>query len=140
LRIRAFRISDYPKVVDVWLRAGLEFRPGDELEGIKVKIERDPDLFLVAEEGGRIVGSVMGAWDGRRGWIYHLGVLPSQQRRRVATSLIRGLESRMKKKGVVKVNALIMPWNGPSIAFFSRNGYDVVEMKEAQKYLVSAER
>ena len=53
----------------------------------------------------------------------------------MATSLIHELESRMKRKGIPKVNALILPWNDASAAFFSRNGYEVVEMKEAQKYL-----
>jgi len=135
VKIRTFDISDYPRVVEVWSEAGLEFRPGDEMEGIRTKIQRDPELFLVAEERGKIVGSVMGAWDGRRGWIYHLGVHPNYQRKKVATRLIREVESRMRRKGVVKVNALIFGWNEASIGFFSRNGYLVAEMKEAQKSL-----
>jgi len=135
LKIRAFNISDYPSVVEVWSEAGLEFRPGDEIEGIRTKIQRDPELFLVAEERGKIVGSVMGAWDGRRGWIYHLGVRPRYRRKKIATRLIREVESRMTKKGVVKVNALIFGWNEASIGFFSKSGYLVAEMKEAQKSL-----
>ena len=135
MKIRAFDISDYPSVVEVWSEAGLEFRPGDEMEGIRAKIQRDPELFLVAEERGKIVGSVMGAWDGRRGWIYHLGVRPIYRRKKIATRLIREVESRMTKKGVVKVNALIFGWNEASIGFFSKNGYLVAEMKEAQKSL-----
>jgi len=137
LKIRTFDITDYPKVAEVWSEAGLEFRPGDREDEIRVKIQRDPELFLVAEERGRIVGSVMGAWDGRRGWIYHLGVRPSNQRRRVATKLIEEVESRMKKKGVLKVNALIFPWNDTSMGFFSKIGYAVIDMKEAQKDLAS---
>ena len=137
MKVRTFDISDYPKVVEVWSEAGLEFRPGDEIEEIRTKIQRDPELFLVAEEKGRIVGSVMGAWDGRRGWIYHLGVRPDYRRKKVATKLIREVESRMRKKGVLKVNALIFAWNDQSVEFFSKNGYDIAEMKEAQKHLTS---
>jgi ribosomal protein S18 acetylase RimI-like enzyme len=137
LKVRTFDISDYPKVVEVWSEAGLEFRPGDEIEEIRTKIQRDPELFLVAEEKGRIVGSVMGAWDGRRGWIYHLGVRPDNRRKKVATKLIREMESRMRKKGVLKVNALIFAWNDQSVEFFSKNGYEIAEMKEAQKHLKS---
>jgi ribosomal protein S18 acetylase RimI-like enzyme len=136
LRIRTFEISDYPEVVKLWAEVGLELRPGDEEEGIRIKVRRDPELFLVAEERGRIVGTAMGAWDGRRGWIYHLGVRPTQQRRKVATRLILEVESRMRDKGVLKVNALIYPWNRASIEFFTKNGFAVADMKEAQKYLV----
>jgi ribosomal protein S18 acetylase RimI-like enzyme len=135
LIIRTFRVSDYPEVIEVWSEAGLEFRPGDEIEGIRVKIRRDPELFLVAENQGKIVGAVMGAWDGRRAWIHHLGVRPSHQRKRVATRLIRELERRMRRKGIPKVNALIFGWNRKSIEFFSANGYSVIDMKEAQKSL-----
>ncbi|MGA2663894.1 MAG: GNAT family N-acetyltransferase [Nitrososphaerales archaeon] len=135
IRVREFAIADYDQVAEVWSEAGLEFRPGDELEGIRAKLRRDPELFLVAEERGRVVGTAMGAWDGRRGWIYHLGVRPGYQRREVGTRLVREVEARMRRKGVRKVNALIYPSNGPSIGFFSKNGYSVSEMVEAQKYL-----
>lgn len=123
VRIREFKISDYNEVKGIWKKSGLEIRLGDGVEGIRAKLERDPDLFLVAEEGGRIIGSVMGAWDGRRGWLYHLGVLPGHQRRGIATKLVKEVEKRMRRKGVVKVNALIYETNGPSLAFFRSMGY-----------------
>jgi hypothetical protein len=42
-------------------------------------MSRDADLFIVAEVRNRVVGTVRGARDGRRGRIYHLGVLPEFQ-------------------------------------------------------------
>jgi len=128
-------MADYAKVRKLWVDSGLEIRPGDERKGIARKLERDGDLFLVAEEKGTIVGTVMGAWDGRRGWIYHLGVTPDRHRKGVATALIRELEARMKKAGIPKVNALIFPWNDASVSFFNSAGYKVEDMKEAQKWL-----
>jgi ribosomal protein S18 acetylase RimI-like enzyme len=124
IRVRTFRIDDYREVRALWKKSGLEIRPGDSRTEVQLKIRRDPELFLVAEAGDAIVGSVIGAWDGRRGWIYHLGVLPSFQRRGVATRLIREVERRMKKKGVVKVNASIYKWNKRSLAFFKAGGYE----------------
>ena len=67
--IREFKTSDYAEAFRLWQEAGLELRPGDGKAGIELKLERDPDLFLVAEEHGKIVGSVIGGWDGRRAWI-----------------------------------------------------------------------
>lgn len=92
-------------------------------------------MFLVAEERRKIIGSVMGAWDGRRGWIYHLGVLPSHRRKGVASKLVRVIENRMRRKGVIKVNALIFEWNAASVKFFAKNGYEVIKIKEAGKML-----
>ena len=125
MRIREFHLADYGDVVDIWKRAGLILRPGDELDGVKVKLQRDPDLFLVAEENGEIVGVVMGAWDGRRGWINHLAVAPNRQRQGIGRALIEELEKRLLEKGAKKVNAQIYRWNTKSFDFFKSVGYEV---------------
>jgi ribosomal protein S18 acetylase RimI-like enzyme len=136
MKIRSFALADYRKVRNLWVSSGLEIRPGDEPEGIARKLSRDGELFLVAEEDGAIVGTVMGAFDGRRGWIYHLGVRREFRRRGVAMNLIKELEGRMKRIGVPKVNAMIYPWNDSSMDFFASAGYIIEDMKEAQKWLI----
>ncbi|HUK27304.1 MAG TPA: GNAT family N-acetyltransferase [Candidatus Acidoferrales bacterium] len=125
IRIREFRIDEYHSVCELWKQAGLIIRPGDDLEGIKKKLLRDPDLFLVAEESGNIVGCVLGAWDGRRGWINHLAVSPTHQRKGVGASLIRELERRLVLKGALKVNAQVYKWNSKSLEFFKAAGYEI---------------
>ena len=124
IRIREFRIDEYHSVCELWKQTGLIIRPGDDLEGIKKKLLRDPDLFLVAEESGNIVGCVLGAWDGRRGWINHLAVSPTHQRKGVGASLIRELERRLVLKGALKVNAQVYKWNSKSLEFFKAAGYE----------------
>jgi ribosomal protein S18 acetylase RimI-like enzyme len=123
--IREFSMADYAEVVQLWKEAGLTIRPGDEIDGIKLKLQRDPDLFLVAQEESQIVGVVMGAWDGRRGWINHLAVSPKRQRCRIGVALVSELEKRLIRKGARKVNAQIYRSNKKSIAFFKKAGYDV---------------
>jgi len=109
----------------LWKEAGLILRPGDDLDSIRLKLQRDADIFLVAREGGVVVGCVMGGWDGRRGWIYHLAVKPSHQRRGIARALIRELELRLAGKGARRVNAQIYQSNTASLQFFSACGYEV---------------
>jgi ribosomal protein S18 acetylase RimI-like enzyme len=125
VRIREFRITEYKAVYDLWKGAGLIIRPGDDLQGIRTKLQRDPDLFLVAEDAGRIVGCILGAWDGRRGWINHLAVAPSHQRKGVGSSLIREVEQRLIQRGARKVNAQIYNWNVRSLEFFKAAGYEI---------------
>lgn len=123
--IREFRIADYGEVLALWKNRGLVLRPGDELEDIKLKLQRDPDLFLIAEENHGIVGVVMGAWDGRRGWINHLAIKAAHQRRGVASALIDELEKRLTMKGARKVNAQVYQWNTKSLEFFKTRGYEI---------------
>jgi ribosomal protein S18 acetylase RimI-like enzyme len=124
MKIREFEINDYSIVRDLWKAAGLILRPGDELEDVKLKLQRDPDLFLVAEQNDRIVGSVIGGWDGRRGWIYHLAVVPEHQRKGVGLGLVREVENRLLAKGAKKVNAQVYKWNEKSSEFFKAIGYE----------------
>ena len=124
MRIRGFRIEDYPVVRELWQSASLELRPGDEIEDIKLKLKRDPDLFLIAEQDNQIVGSVIGGWDGRRGWIYHLAVSPNYQRKKVGSGLIEELEKRLVAKGARMINAQIHKLNAKSSTFFKAIGYD----------------
>jgi ribosomal protein S18 acetylase RimI-like enzyme len=124
MRIREFKIGDYLLVRDLWQTAGLVLRPGDELEDVKLKLQRDPDLFLVAELEGEIVGSVIGGWDGRRGWIYHLAVKPEHQRKGIGVGLVHEVEKRLVAKGAKKVNAQVYKSNEQSSAFFKAIGYE----------------
>jgi len=121
---REFRVEDYEEVMALWKDAGLILRAGDDLESIKLKLQRDPELFLVAEEDRVIIGVVMGAWDGRRGWINHLAVKPAYQRRGIASSLLDELEVRLTRKGAQKVNAQVYRWNTKSLDFFRARGYE----------------
>jgi ribosomal protein S18 acetylase RimI-like enzyme len=125
MEIREFKITDYDRVMKLWKESGLVIRPGDDIDGVRLKLQRDPDLFLLAQSNDEILGVVMGAWDGRRGWINHLAVKPSQQRTGIGSRLVRELETRLAKKGARKVNAQVYQWNKQSIEFFKAAGYEV---------------
>ena len=124
MKIREFKIEDYPIVRDLWQTAGLNLRPGDELEDVRLKLQRDPDLFLVGEQDDKIVGTVIGGWDGRRGWIYHLAVKPEHQRKGIGADLVHEVEKRLIAKGAKKVNAQVYKWNEKSSEFFKSIGYE----------------
>jgi len=135
MKVREFAMEDFAAVSRLWRRSGLEIRPGDSEGELKRKLERDPELFLVAEEGAKIVGAVIGAWDGRRAWIYHLAVDPSFRRKRIASKMLMEVERRMIEKGIPKVNAQVFAWNAPSLKLFESLGYkrqgDLVQMGKA---------
>ena len=103
IEIREFDWSDYDDVVAVWGATGLDVVPRAELEA---KLSRDPELFLVGESAGAVVGVVMGTYDGRRGWIFRLAVRPSHRRAGIATRLVAELESRFRALGCPRVNLL----------------------------------
>jgi len=125
LQIREFTMTDYPAVYALWEQAGpgLAIRPSDQPEEVEKKLTRDPDLFLVAEEEGQVVGVIMGAWDGRRGWLHHLAVAEGYRNRGIGTALLLEVETRLKAKGCLKVNLLIRRNNPDARRLYERLGY-----------------
>ncbi|MBM4424287.1 MAG: GNAT family acetyltransferase [Chloroflexi bacterium] len=124
--IRQFNFArDYDSVIRLWQSAapGVALGPSDTPQEIQKKITRDPDLFLVAEEGGAIIGAVIGAFDGRRGAVYHLAVAASHRSRGLGAALMRELESRLKAKGCLKYYLQITPDNTGVIEFYRRLGW-----------------
>jgi len=128
VRVRQFTLHDYDRVLALWRRAGpgLTIRPSDRCEELAKKLERDPDLFLVAESNDLLIGVVMGAWDGRRGWLHHLAVDPAFRRLGVGKALVSMVEERLRLKGCLKVNLLVFRDNEGARRFYESLGYEVM--------------
>ena len=123
--IREFSMDDYESVYALWQNAGggVTLRPSDERKEIEKKLSRDPDLFLVAECDSQVVGVVMGAWDGRRGWLHHLAVHADHRRQGVASALLDEVERRLAAKGCLKVNLLVHRDSDAARHLYAQRGY-----------------
>jgi len=130
MQLRSFGWRDLEAVLDLWRAAGPGIHLGrsDSPDEIRKKLSRDPDLFLVAEDQGRIIGAVMGGYDGRRGLVYHLAVLPEERRRGLGSTLMAELEQRLRAKGCVKYYLLVTPDNPQVLEFYRRLGWSVMDM------------
>jgi ribosomal protein S18 acetylase RimI-like enzyme len=116
-------------VYRLWANAGegIHLRRSDEAEEIEKKIQRDPDLFLVAEAEGEIIGAVLGGYDGRRGMMYHLAVAPSYRNRGIGEALMDELERRLRAKGCIRYYLLVTKDNETAIRFYERRGWAVMD-------------
>jgi ribosomal protein S18 acetylase RimI-like enzyme len=91
----------------------------------------------VAEEEDAVAGTVIGAWDGRRAWIYHLAVLPALQGRGIGRMLMDELERRLHAIGATKLNLLVEQGNAGVSDFYRKLGYAPEEMLFMTKGLTS---
>ncbi len=131
LILREFRFpTDYSDVIALWTDAGpgIHLRLSDEKDEIAKKLERDPDLFLVAEIGGQIIGTVLGGFDGRRGMIYHLAVNDSFRKKGIGAALMVELESRMKQKGCIRAYLLVTRDNFDAVQFYESNDWEPMDL------------
>lgn len=117
--------ADYPATRLLWEQAGLgiQLRRSDDPLEIQKKVARDPDLFIVAETDGKIIGTVIGGFDGRRGMVYHLAVQESYRKQGLGGLLMDELERRLKAKGCIRSYLLVTVENEDAIRFYEQNGW-----------------
>lgn len=124
--IRTFRYpEDYPAVRALWedMEKGVHLGRSDSLFEIEKKIARDPDLFLLAEAGRGVVGTVIGGFDGRRGLIYHLAVRSEYRQQGLASRLMDEVEHRLREKGCLKCYLLVLDGNDEGARFYAKRGW-----------------
>lgn len=130
ISIRTFQfLEDYEPALVLWQNCGegIGIGPSDQPAEIEKKLQRDPDLFLVAEDGGQLVGTVIGGFDGRRGMVYHLAVAPTHRRQGLASRLMEEIETRLRAKGCRKAYLLVKKGNQSAYAFYEERGWDEMD-------------
>ena len=70
-----------------------------------------------------VVGSCMVGYEGHRGWINYLAVLPELRRCGLATHLMREAERLLRRAGCPKINLQVRSSNRDLIAFYRSLGY-----------------
>ena len=125
IRIRRATAADYDALLDLWRVAGSDVEPSrrESRAAFERQLAMFPDLYLVAIEGERIVGVVLGSHDGRKGWINRLAVHPDHQRRGIAAMLVTTVDTAIRAHGITIVCALVEQDNAASAALFRKLGY-----------------
>ena len=123
LKIRPFESADEAAVVDLWHRCGLVVSWNDPHEDIATKMGFQPDLFLVGTIEGLVVATAMAGYEGHRGWINYLAVLPELQRQGIGRQMMQAAETKLRNLGCPKVNLQVRTSNTAVIAFYEHLGF-----------------
>ena len=133
--IRSATVSDTATLVELWRAAGLRFHP--ETAERELAIVTGQDLALIDEQpDGEVTGTVLGSYDGLRGWVHRLATSPAWRSRGVASALLAELERRLLARGCPKVNLLIEADNDGVASFYAARGYRWDELVFMEKWLV----
>jgi ribosomal protein S18 acetylase RimI-like enzyme len=92
---------------------------------IDKKLAVDDQLFFVAVADKEVVGTIMAGYDGHRGWIYSVAVVPSHRRQGIGLSLVAHAERALVGRGCVKINLQVLEGNESVAAFYAKLGYAV---------------
>src|SRR5437660_12846655 len=127
LSIRACRLEDIGAVLELWREADATPGVTDTANDLRRAIAESPAHVLVAEVGGRVIGSIIGTFDGWRGNIYRLAVHPDFRRQGVARALVVEVEKRLTRQGAKRITALVEKDHAWAMTFWEAVGYRVDE-------------
>lgn len=78
--IRPYQEADEPAVIALWREVLPDAAPHNEPgQAIRQKRAFELDLLFVAAVEGIVVGTIMGGYDGHRGWVYSVAVRPEHR-------------------------------------------------------------
>lgn len=122
---RKFNIYDYDALIELWKAAQLPYKPNgrDSKQKIESELKKGVAIFLVAEKDKKIIGSIFGTHDGRKGWINRVAVHPQYRQQGIAKMLVSEVEKKLDELGIDIIACLIEDWNDRSMKVFEKLGY-----------------
>ncbi len=124
LSLRECRLEEAEALITLWRLAEATVGLTDTIEDIQRAIKEQASIVLVAEKDARLVGSVIGTFDGWRGNMYRLAVHLEYRRQGIARKLVDEVENRLAGIGVKRISVLVEtdhPW---AVGFWDARGYE----------------
>jgi ribosomal protein S18 acetylase RimI-like enzyme len=122
--IRPAGVVDAAEVLSLWADAEAEPTHTDNVASITALISHDPAALIVAENEGRIVGSIIAGWDGWRGSVYRLAVAPDYRRRGLGRHLLDAAENRLATIGARRLQATVVETDQRADGFWRASGWE----------------
>ncbi len=123
VKIRIMTIADYDGICDVWKNHKGTNPVDDSYEGLEKYLRRNPATSFVAENNGKIVGTILAGHDGRRGLFHHVSVLPEYQKQGIGKMLVDNAMNALEKEGITKVLLVVFKDNDNGNAFWEYLGF-----------------
>jgi len=134
---RSFMTEDEDSVVELWSICGLVRPWNDPRKDIERKLRVQPELFVVAHDGHRVVGTAMSGYDGHRGWIHYFAVHPEEQGRGLGRGLVQDVERRLDALGCPKIHLNVRSTNAAAADFWRAVGFETSDSLTFARRLIT---
>ena len=124
-KIITMSINDYNEIINLWKNTeGVGINDYDDSKKrIKIFLEKNSKLCFVVKDNNKIIGTIMGSNDGRRGLIYHLMIKPEYRKNGIGKKLLEKVEKNLKKDGIKRIYLVTLRKNKIGNKFWENNGY-----------------
>ena len=136
MQIKPFTPEYENAVIELWRRCGLTVPWNNPKLDIERKMQVDPELFLIGMTDGKVIESVIGGYEGHRGWINYLAVAPEYRKKGLGRQMMSVIEEKLQEKGCPKINLQIRGDNTEALAFYDKIGYKTEDRISMGKRLI----
>ena len=120
--VREARPDEVDEVLALWRVSGSIPSVTDTAADVRRIVASDHAWLLVAEQDGRLAATLIVTFDGWRGHLYRMAVLPGLRRRGIATTLVRAGEERLHAAGARRLSAIVLA--DEAAEFWAAAGYE----------------
>ena len=128
--IRELTFADYDAALALWKATpGLGITAADEPEPIAGFLVRNPGCSMLWEQDGALIGTALCGHDGRRGYLYHVAVLPGHRGRGIGAALVDACRAALQAQGVDRCHVCVYTDNAIGNRFWAarwRRRHDIV--------------
>jgi len=124
LEIRDATTEDVDDVVTLWKRAAGPTALLGDVASVRRLLGFDGGSLLLAVDGEEIVGTIVAGWDGWRGNLYRLAVLPERRGQGIGRRLVANAEAFLASRGCPRVTAIVHMELGDAAPFWAKVGYE----------------
>lgn len=122
---REMTIGDYEASYALWAATeGMVLSHSDSREEIARYLERNPGCSFVCVGGDKLLGTLLGGHDGRRGFLYHVAVAPDRRGSGIGGRLVKLGLAKLREAGVFKCHLFVLEDNETGSGFWARSGWE----------------
>lgn len=128
MNIQIMHISDFHNAYALWQKTGgLSLTtPEKEKKELETILTNNPSSCFIAVENKQTIGTILGTFNGRRAWIYHLAIHPNWQKMGYGSALLQQAETILRSKSATKILLSVGISNLKTVPFYEKNGYHVI--------------
>lgn len=139
MKIEKFKMQYYDEIVELWRRTGIGVGSSDTKDEVAAVLARNPNLFLIGKEDGKVLAGVIGTFDGRRGYVHHLAVDPDYQKMGYGKMIMDELIELFRNLKVHKLHLFIEKTNRNVVEFYNKLGWEIRDDLVMMSYVPNKE-
>ena len=116
--------ADIEPALALWRATeGMGLTDVDVPDRLAACLQRNSGLSVVAEDGGRLVGTALCGHDGRRGYLYHVAVTKACRGQGLGQALVQACLDGLAAAGISKCHLFVFAANETGLAFWNHIGW-----------------